>query len=291
MARDKVKKKKWIEVIAPKMFNEQVVGETYLVDANHAVGRTIKINLMDLSSDARRQNTEMEFKIVQIREGKALTVPLSYKMASSSIRRMVRRDKEKIEDSLVCLTADNMEVRIKLFIITRFAVKNSVLSAVRKLAQTNIKAEVKKIKFIELLQTVVSGKLQKSIMVALGKIYPLKVFLIKEVKIIKGLKTEYDDKPTDKKKAGMEGKVDEELKSDSTAAPEPDSKAASEPDSKATPEPDRKKQKVTANKKPKKAAKSSDELSPDTDKKVYEARNEPSPKADNKGDVDAKTSD
>ncbi|MFH2027682.1 MAG: hypothetical protein ABIJ08_00955, partial [Nanoarchaeota archaeon] len=189
MAKDKtkVKKKKWVQIIAPKSFREQLIGEVTLVDTKDAIGRTVKVNLMELTSDMKKQNTEIGFKIIKIQEGKALTEPINYSVSGSSIKRFVRRGKEKIDHSFDCETSDKRSVKVKPILITRFNVKKSVQTAIRKAAQEILTREIKKINKDTLFMYLVTNKLQKSLNDEISKIYPLKRAEIKQV-IVKEIK-------------------------------------------------------------------------------------------------------
>ena len=180
----KIKKKKWVEIIAPKIFKETSLGEISLVEANLAVGRTIKANLMGLTGNFKSQNTEIGLKIVSIQDGKANTEMISYTLVPSSIRRLVRRGKEKIDYTFSCSTSDGKKVKIKVFLITRFAVKKSVLTALRKSTEQILVEELKKIKFDNFIDGLVSKKITRELSKLLAKIYPLKICEIREVKVL-----------------------------------------------------------------------------------------------------------
>ena len=63
VSRIKAKKKAWFPIISPKLFGSKEMGETYNVSAKNAVGRTIKVNLKDLTGDIKDQNAYANFAI------------------------------------------------------------------------------------------------------------------------------------------------------------------------------------------------------------------------------------
>ena len=128
----KVRKKQWFQIVAPKLFHNQPVGEIYLYDAADALGRYVNVNLMNLTRDFKRQNINIKLVINRVSDNKAFTDVAGYKMIPASIKRMVRRGKNKIEMSLVAETADKKKVRIKPILITRNLVKSSVSLGLRK---------------------------------------------------------------------------------------------------------------------------------------------------------------
>ena len=56
MAKAKVIKKEWYPILAPKIFQNTVLGETYVYEPEQMVGKGITKNLMNLTNDVKRQN-------------------------------------------------------------------------------------------------------------------------------------------------------------------------------------------------------------------------------------------
>src|SRR3989339_814793 len=60
-AASKVKRKKWINVIAPKLFNNEIMGEIPVTEPKSLVGRCISVSLMGLIGDMKKQGTNVKF--------------------------------------------------------------------------------------------------------------------------------------------------------------------------------------------------------------------------------------
>ena len=45
----KKKKKKWVQILASREFNNQEMGETYVDEAENCIGRSMELNLMMLT--------------------------------------------------------------------------------------------------------------------------------------------------------------------------------------------------------------------------------------------------
>lgn len=186
----KVRKKKWIQIIAPAMFNRQILGETCVYEPEQAVGRNVTINLTNLTGDIRKQNTSVTFAINQLAEGKLYADSIGYEVAPTAIRRMVRRRIDKITMSFNAKTADNKFVVIKPVMITRDATKHSILSKIRNMAQESLKEYIGKSKFEEILEDIISRKLQITFQKQLSKIFPIRALEISILKIAKEKKKE-----------------------------------------------------------------------------------------------------
>ncbi len=189
MARVKrTEKKTWYAIIAPKSFHNQVVGEILLSNPSSAVGRIVPVNLANLARDPRRQNITIKLAILTAAGEKLHTETIGYEMSPSFIKRMVRKGGTKIDYSFIVETVDNKKLRLKTVFVTRRKIKISIATSLRKKAEEIIKNDIKKIRFAELMQLIVIHKLQGSLKKQLSKIYPLKSFEVRQVKIEKDKK-------------------------------------------------------------------------------------------------------
>ena len=179
--RIKGKKKRWFQIIAPKAFKEQILGEAYLYEPSSAIGRPLKINLMNLTGDIKRQNINIRFRINSAKEGKLYAGITGYEIMTTAIKRMVRRRSSKILLSFTIETSDNKQIRIKPVILTRGRVKQSILTKLRKTAEELIREEAKKSTYEKMLDNIVNHKLQTDIKKHLKKIHPIRVVEIKEL--------------------------------------------------------------------------------------------------------------
>lgn len=227
MAKGKVRKtgkgapkKKWIEILAPKVFNQQSVGETYVFDIREAIGKPVTINLMALTKSHRKQGTNVMFKITGQHEGKLTTDFMGIRIMPPVVRRMVRRGKEKIEDSFICSTSDGKKVRIKPIVVTRSKSKGSVTSALRKAAKMFLARTIAKTSYDTLVELIVDSKLQKGMYETLSKIYPVSVCEIRWFSLIED-KTFSEEKKADELVKEEENKETVEVKEEKTETVEP----------------------------------------------------------------------
>ena len=172
-ARIQKRKKRWISVNASKEFNSVPLGETMAFDPASIVGRTMQINLMTLMNDPKKQSIAISFKISSVQENQAVAETIRYEVLPTHIKRMTRKDREKIEDSFICETKDNMRVRVKPVLFTRRSVKHSVATAIRNQTKAMLQEVIKNEEYAALFHLLVSNQLQKEIRDRMNKIYPL----------------------------------------------------------------------------------------------------------------------
>ena len=189
----KLKKKQWYPIIAPKQFDNVVLGETLAYEPQQMLGKTLSHSLMNLINDTKRQNISIHFKIVEVEGNNAKTSIVGYEIAHSSVKRFVRRASEKMDMSFNCETADNVFLRVKPLVITRSDVKGSIAAKMRNSIIAYLVRTIKKMTYEVFLGELISHKLQSEMRGFLSKIYPVKVCEIRYAGI------EERDKPQEAK--------------------------------------------------------------------------------------------
>jgi small subunit ribosomal protein S3Ae len=192
VSRIKTKKKLWFKIIAPKLFGNKEIGESYLPAAQNAVGRTLKVNLRELSGSMRDQNVYIGFRITGVDGTNLKTTTTSYELTPAHIKRAVRKNTARLDDVFTFNTKDGKEVLLKSLVITRKKVQRSLRSSIRVQLYDLLKEEIAKVTFDDFLGNIVAFKVQLSLKKKLAKLYPLKEVAIRvlQLKSKKGVKNE-----------------------------------------------------------------------------------------------------
>lgn len=178
-----VKKKVWVPMIAPALFNNQPIGEMYLTEDANPVGRHVTVSLMTLTGDPQRQNIHISFKISKAENNQLLTTLVGFKITPSAVRKMMRRARDRIDDSFVAKTQDGIAVRVKPVLITRGRSKGSVLADMRRTLRLTVVRALAKHTFVDFIGSLVAHKFQRELQDTLRKIYPLQVCELRDVHI------------------------------------------------------------------------------------------------------------
>ena len=177
-------KKSWFNIIVPKEFGNRIIGETSAFEPQQIIGRKVRVSLMNLLNDPKKQNIQITFKIKDVRESNAITEMNSYHLVLSFIKRLVRKGRNKIEDSFITETKDKVKIKIKPLMITRSKTQRSKLAAIKKLAKELIIERAKNQDLSIVMQEIISTKMQKELKGKLKKIYPIAVCEFKAVIIL-----------------------------------------------------------------------------------------------------------
>ncbi|MGV8086487.1 MAG: hypothetical protein ACP5N1_02560 [Candidatus Woesearchaeota archaeon] len=235
------KKKKWFPLVAPETFQSKVIGEVLLEDASVLMNRTVKVNMMQLMNDMKKQNVNVMFRVYDVKDGKAFTKAVKFEVSAFSLKRLAKREKDKLSDSFVVKTLDDKLVRIKTVMITNAMTNGAVQAALIQSCRAVCKEIINKVNFEQLIIDLVVYKFQKEIRESLHKVYPLRNFDIKvfeletkkkketvEEEMLMKLKKEKDKKLAEKaeeaeQKSKGYNSDDKETESDDTESQEDDS--------------------------------------------------------------------
>lgn len=215
----RTKKKRWYNIFAPKLLKGILIGETFLSDPKLILGKTIKVNLMTLTNDVKKQNINVKFILNQVQGEKALTQLIGYEVIPSSIKRLVRKGEKRVDSSFVCETSDKKKVRIKPLFLIKTTTKSSIESALRKQTLNFLTKTIKKLDYDTLTNNLIFHKLQSSLRDELKIIYPLKICEIRQMILEREKKVE-ESKEKGIKEIKENIEIEEEKKSELKKAKE-----------------------------------------------------------------------
>lgn len=194
VSRIRAHKKVWYKIISPKVFGQKELGEAYLTSPQVAVGRTLKVNLKDLTGNVKDQNSYAVFRIVKLIGTQLHSASIGYEMTSSYVKRMVRKNADRLDDYIACTTQDGKNVIIKTVMITHSKTHRSTQAQLRKLLATLLQEETSKGDFDSFVGSVASYKVQSGLKKRLNKIYPLKEVALRSIVLTEQPTGEMGDK-------------------------------------------------------------------------------------------------
>ncbi len=177
----KIKKKIWYSLFSPKALGSREIGESYLSEAQAAVGRRVQANLRDLTGNPKDQNAYVNFRISKVNGNRLDTEAIGYELTPSFIKRAVRKNTNRMDDYFVLRTKEGKKVIVKTLMITLHKVQRSKRAALKKLLDSSLKEEASKVDFENFVINAVNYRLQSGIKKRLAKIYPLKELAIRKL--------------------------------------------------------------------------------------------------------------
>lgn len=172
-------KKKWITLVGPKLFDNKELGESYCYDPTSLINRKLKVSLVSITNDPKKQNINICFRINEIKDDRANVELVGYEISPVHIRRITKKSKMKLDDSFVGITKDGIKVRVKPMVLTKSNVFNSVATAIRKSMNLCVLGYMKKNTYEKFVNGILNQELQREMKGVVKKIYPVTSCLIK----------------------------------------------------------------------------------------------------------------
>ena len=180
----KRKKKRWLPIVAPALFQNVVLGQSYVSDASLLQDKDLTVNLMNITGDSKKQNINVQFAVTSVADGKGVASVTSFEMLPSSVKRMVRRGRDKIDDSFAIKCADGKFVQVKPIIITNSNTYKSVRTALRLVARQSLAAMISQSAYDKVLEELFTFRLQKQLKDTLNHVYPVRNCGIRVLKLL-----------------------------------------------------------------------------------------------------------
>ena len=183
--RDKWKSKRWYTIRAPRNpWFFKVIGETMAEEESVLIGRHYEILQYELDGDFSKMHVKVQFRITSVVGDDALTEFIGHEMLKDHIRRQVRRDRGKIDDTVDVVTDDGFYVRIKPLMISRNRIKASQKQEMRALARDVILKIGATSTWIDLQKASLDGTMESKIKETVSKIQPVRGVMIRRTQLI-----------------------------------------------------------------------------------------------------------
>ena len=194
--RDKWKSKRWYSIRAPRNpWSFRIIGETLAEEPEMLVGRNYEIMQNELDGDFSKMHVKIRFRVTEVLGNDAITEFIGHQMMQDHVRRQVRRDRGKIDDTVDVVTEDGFYVRFKPLILTRERVKSSQKNEIRAIARDSILKAGASSTWVAMQKSVMDGELEAMIKEEASKISPIRMVMIRRTQLIQSGVT-INDGPT-----------------------------------------------------------------------------------------------
>lgn len=171
---DKWRKKKYFTILAPKVFQERELGQTMAYEPSALKDRRLTANLMVLLGNIKKQHVNITFVVDNVQGDTGRTRVQKYEVVQAALKRKVRRQRDRLDDSFKCVTKDNKLVQIKPLVITVVRTSSSVKVDLRKKLIYLIKSAVNKMDYDSFVMELINDKFQRDLARELRKIVPIR---------------------------------------------------------------------------------------------------------------------
>lgn len=171
--KDKWKAKVWYNLLAPEMFNKQLLGETPTDTPDKLVGRVTEVTVQDLTGDFSKMHIKLAFRVNRVQGQDALTQFVGHDMTSDYIRRLTRRKRTRTDLTVDVVTKDGWNVRVKPMAITDRRIQTAKQRVIRTIMEKIVADVASKQSIGEFVKGIISGDLAKTIALGCKPIHPV----------------------------------------------------------------------------------------------------------------------
>src|SRR6266545_6423359 len=182
--KDKWKAKVWYNLLAPEMFNKQLLGETPTDTPDKLVGRVTEVTVQDLTGDFSKMHIKLAFRVNQVQGQDALTQFVGHDMTSDYIRRLTRRKRTRTDTVVDASTKDGWTIRVKPMAITDRRIQGSKQRVIREIMAKVITSMAAKSTVGDVVRTVISGDMAKEVAAACKPIHPISRVEIRKSEVL-----------------------------------------------------------------------------------------------------------
>ncbi len=180
----KAVKKKWVKILAPAVLREALVGETFISDPEIMINKKMNVGLGTITGEPQKQHTHVNLIIKSYDDGIYKTDLTGYCILPSAVKKMVRRNRSRIDDSFIVMTKDQKYIRVKPVIITRNKAQCSIQTALRKKARLELAKAFSQKEFNTIVGELLGKRFQYSVARLLSKIFPVGLFEIRQIVLV-----------------------------------------------------------------------------------------------------------
>jgi small subunit ribosomal protein S3Ae len=181
---DTWKTKKWVDIMAPSMFGEQQIGETFSSDPANIMGRTIDVQLSKIIGDYSKQHVNLRFQVIDVQDKKATTRFVGHSITREYMRSLIRRKTTRIEGVSDVVTKDGVKVRVKAIALALGRAQTLQEKTIRKIMHDVATRYAKDMDFDKFIHDVVVGRIPSAMYRESGKIYPLKRLEVRKTEVL-----------------------------------------------------------------------------------------------------------
>jgi small subunit ribosomal protein S3Ae len=138
----------------------------------------------ELDGDFSKMHVKVQFRISGVVGADALTEYIGHELLKAHIRRQVRRDRGKIDDTVDVVTEDGFYIRIKPLMISRHRIKGSQKQQMRTLARDIILKAGATSTWVDFQKATLDGTLEAQIREAASKIQPIRDVMIRRTQLM-----------------------------------------------------------------------------------------------------------
>ncbi|HMF32182.1 MAG TPA: 30S ribosomal protein S3ae [Candidatus Lokiarchaeia archaeon] len=181
---DTWKTKEWYDVYAPKMFQENYIGQIPSSTPDTLPTRIIETILYFFTDRMEDISTKLRFKVTSVTGTKCTSQFYGHDTTRDYIRSMVRRGSSRVDGIFAITTGDGVKMRISVSIFTNGRAKASQQTTMRKIMHDVLVEHANAEPFPRFVHGLVFGRIGRNINNIAKEIYTIRECKVRKSKVL-----------------------------------------------------------------------------------------------------------
>ncbi|WP_337859988.1 30S ribosomal protein S3ae [Ferroplasma sp.] len=181
--KDKWKEKSWYTIVAPSYFGEKEIGLSPSADPKNMVNRTIAVPVSTFTNNFKKASSMVLFQIDRCEGKRCTTKFIGHEVNDDTIRRMVRRRRERLDIVIDVKTSDLYNIAVKLVLVADQKLTGTKRSEIRS---NMLDYTVKKVAEMDLgtfANYIIGDDVYGDLVNSLKDVYPIRKIEVRKTEI------------------------------------------------------------------------------------------------------------
>jgi small subunit ribosomal protein S3Ae len=182
--KDKWREKVWYSILTPAYLGEKEIATSPGIDPKSMNGRKIEMPVSDLTGNFKKTNVKMVFRVNECQGNRCFTSFVGSYVSDDSIRRMVRRRKERIDVIEKEYTRDGYLLAVKVVGVSDVKLISNKRADIRLTLEKFLKEKISTSNLLDLVSYLIGDEVLNEMSRAIRQIYTMKKLEIRETEVL-----------------------------------------------------------------------------------------------------------
>ncbi len=181
--KDKWKEKSWYTIVAPSYFGEKEIGLSPSSDPKYMIGRTIAVPVSTFTGNFKKASSMVLFQVDNCEGKRCTTKFIGHEVSDDTIRRMIRRRRERMDIVTDVKTKDFFNVAVKLVLVADQKLTGTKRSEIRYSVVNFVVNKAAEMDLAAFANYIIGDDVYGDLVNSLKEVYPIRKIEIRKTEI------------------------------------------------------------------------------------------------------------
>ncbi|MEM0140268.1 MAG: 30S ribosomal protein S3ae [Ferroplasma sp.] len=182
-AKDKWKEKSWYTIVAPSYFGEKEIGLSPSADPKNMLNRTIAVPVSTFTGNFKKASSMAIFHIDNCEGKRCTTVFSGHEVSDDTIRRMVRRRRERLDIVTNVKTSDLYDIAVKLVLVADQKLTGAKRAEIRYAVVNYMKQKSSEMDIGAFANYIIGDDVYGDLVNSLKDVYPIRKIEVRKTEV------------------------------------------------------------------------------------------------------------